>query len=1134
MANIEVTVKTLDSRNHKFTVSEQLTVKELKEHIAGDVATPAETQRLIYCGRVLQDDKKLSEYDLNGKVVHLVQRAPPSVGNPPAGAPRTQGSRPGNIHYHLDRGFQNGASHIIGPVPPPAGSSSLLRLNTARHMLEDASQSLGRISSVPSGTSPLFTMDNTVEGPYSSPAMPFAQAATAAALAAAFSTVQSMGANNITVLQGPNGTPAVQGSFGFRVQGPQPNNAPDSSGGTSESGGSTVPPATAPPSSTTSSTPSSTPSSTAPAADQPPQQQQQQQQIRNPRVSVFADVIEDMERLQQDLRPHLTAVRQLLRDDPVLNPLSAEYRQAQHTFNQVAEGLHYLAHAFHAMSDLMVDFGTPPPREVRARPYVYQQAVLSSTIPIHASISVETTHTHRHPQANPSAGNPTAATPQPSQAPPRLPTTNPRDFVRHVTRPEAAAGAANQSAAPTASPTFLGWRASIPVPGATPNAPPGQNVGAPRAPVQMLHPDMLARGGHPHPFGRLPLAMASQGGWTPVNLGGQMHPMVYMEVRSNNNQQEDQPSSPGQSPTALGEFDDFLPCHSRHLSRSSTRTDSEQARPRPTVVTGPAQAFTMATETNQAHPARTGSQTTAIPASVDEFMNEMFRQVTASSGGGDGRVAGGVIIGGAGGSDNTANPVLTNAMFSSLLQGVMQEVAGVVSGHQSPNTVAHFLRNIPDFTYTAGESFLFDLFMTMADHMTFRDLMALFYGMPEALNQMRDHLRNFTRQRVLPSGGDFSDPSVRQGIMTLVSQALPLLQSAAAEASIRPDVDFVATMAQFIQQRLHEVVQLIGMPGENPDFGRLMMDKIRRTLIMAAALALSCFTDGSTSLERVFLSQLRGVSDGVHPAVQEWTTNSSIERLRTLLASVDLDQLTPTVEPMVMNVERGRTWTALFNAEVEEMNDREPSASAAPEAPTVSPPAAMGSTSEEEPMEVVVEKKDEALTIVQGQPRQRSRLEKLRQEVAEGRQKEANRVKTPEPVIDVVVGSQTWHNEVPREWVPVIARDIQRQSRAPPPVPLSDAYLAGIPSKRRKLAEGNRPNTNPQLLLRETIERALRSANVSSATVNEVTNVATANVEVGSAFLPEVRRLGNARLDRDTDFDAERFPNAERFFHGGT
>ena len=66
----------------------------------------------------------------------------------------------------------------------------MLRLNTARHMLEDASQSLGRISSVPS-TGSLFTMDNTAEGPYSSIQIVQAQAATA--LAAAFSTVQSLG-----------------------------------------------------------------------------------------------------------------------------------------------------------------------------------------------------------------------------------------------------------------------------------------------------------------------------------------------------------------------------------------------------------------------------------------------------------------------------------------------------------------------------------------------------------------------------------------------------------------------------------------------------------------------------------------------------------------------------------------------------------------------------------------------------------------------------------------------------------------------------------------------------------------------------------------------------------------------------
>lgn len=63
--------------------------------------------------------------------------------------------------------------------------------------------------------------------------------------------------------------------------------------------------------------------------------------------------------------------------------------------------------------------------------------------------------------------------------------------------------------------------------------------------------------------------------------------------------------------------------------------------------------------------------------------------------------------------------------------------------------------------------------------MTFRDLMSLFYGMPESLNQLREHLREFTRQRVLPSGGDFADPHLRQGVMGLVSQAIPVLQNAA-------------------------------------------------------------------------------------------------------------------------------------------------------------------------------------------------------------------------------------------------------------------------------------------------------------------------------------------------------------------
>ena len=128
-------------------------------------------------------------------------------------------------------------------------------------------------------------------------------------------------------MQGGGG-PSVQGSFGFRVQQPQQNESgQEAASGTPSADATTAPTVPPAPSAPTS----------APAGESTPQQQPTggPQGQRNPRITVFADVIEDVERIQQDLRPHLTSVRQLLRDDPTLDTNSPEYRRAQHTYNQV-------------------------------------------------------------------------------------------------------------------------------------------------------------------------------------------------------------------------------------------------------------------------------------------------------------------------------------------------------------------------------------------------------------------------------------------------------------------------------------------------------------------------------------------------------------------------------------------------------------------------------------------------------------------------------------------------------------------------------------------------------------------------------------------------------------------------------
>jgi hypothetical protein len=76
---LDIIVKTIDGQNRSYSVPDNYTVKQFKEKISSSMNIPIERQRLIFQGRELRDTNLLSEFDVNGKTLHLVQRAPPNT-----------------------------------------------------------------------------------------------------------------------------------------------------------------------------------------------------------------------------------------------------------------------------------------------------------------------------------------------------------------------------------------------------------------------------------------------------------------------------------------------------------------------------------------------------------------------------------------------------------------------------------------------------------------------------------------------------------------------------------------------------------------------------------------------------------------------------------------------------------------------------------------------------------------------------------------------------------------------------------------------------------------------------------------------------------------------------------------------
>ncbi|XP_039485798.1 large proline-rich protein BAG6 isoform X9 [Drosophila santomea] len=139
----------------------------------------------------------------------------------------------------------------------------------------------------------------------------------------------------------------------------------------------------------------------------------------------------------------------------------------------------------------------------------------------------------------------------------------------------------------------------------------------------------------------------------------------------------------------------------------------------------------------------------------------------------------------------------------------------------------------------------------------------------------------------------------------------------------------------------------------------------------------------------------------------------------------------------------------------------------------------------------------------------------------------------------VIVGSEPWHMSFPNDWLPVITRDLQTQAeQSRPQPPFSDAYISGMSAKRRKIIQSEKPTASVECLIANGVQRAIQSAGLggtsgsassSSISMDTVIGSIAHDSTVQAAYTDAVRNSLKERIKQDADFKSSKYPQIAKF-----
>ncbi|KAJ7985392.1 hypothetical protein DPEC_G00351580 [Dallia pectoralis] len=1201
-ADIEVTVKTLDSQSRSYTVGGQLTVKEFKEHIATSVGIPVDKQRLIYQGRVLQDERTLTEYNVGGKVIHLVERAPPQPSQPgsggaESGAPPASTTSQGTSQ--VPPHDRNANSYVmLGTFNLPVNVVDPQQIQMSVQQLMSGMGDNARNARVSTSTGSNGSMNVHIDVDQSVQSEPRLR------LLLAENLLRDTNAL-IQRMEGPPGDTSSQ---------------PESTAAAAS---------TAPPPSSSSSTPSPStqPMDMSPPPTTPPPSSSSSTQTEgaapagpnHPSPAELVEMMAELRRVEERLQPFIQRMHTILETAATAEYGNTEREEDQRILNLVGEALRLLGNALVALSDLRCNLLSPAPRHLHViRPMSHYASPVSMSgsmhqhIPLHMNLGATVTMAAngrpategqaQHSQAAGPSDPPGQEQTSPSQPPPSnqqagqgqpghrvirishqtmpvvmmqmntddsgasQPTGQPNsagagqpgfqmpsgvqmnpDFMQSVMQQIAqyteavATATGNAMAGQVPQPTQPGpaatSSASSPnTPNTTPTAPPPPPPGASQARVVFTRPAFAPR--IPQP------AFGARG--ATINLRANVPPMMGQQ--------------PGQAfpPAALNQMISGLvgqllmpgqmagqtaTSASTHTFSSSSSTSTSSSGPIPAPASGttvpPSQPGSMPTVSQGAPPdlaqilgsllgtagAAPGAMGPGVPPSITVTLPGVPAFIQGVS---DFMQASGPIFqppptqppptsgvptpppatnppsttpnltpgDGAGAQGEALNPEL----FTGIVQGVLSTMMGSLGSPQSnTESIAQFIQRLSQtsniFTPGTGDAmgFFGDLLTLVCENFSMVDLVLLLHGQHQPLGRIQPQLAQFFTQHYL-NGREPTDQNIADAADSLINELEEYITESFSSVAVLEGVDITRTNLSFFRQQLTRIATHILRCADHT-FGPRLLQMSNQGLFECLALNLYCLRGEQSALTSVINHRIRRMSADMNPSLVNWLTSMMAMRLQVILEHIPVTQ--DQILHYVIHTQQGDSEVQeTERAQTMEMED-----SSSP-APATTAEEAMSGQTREEPRETGASGGAAPIGVAMAAAEASGREES-------GRETEA------------------WAASVPPEWVPIIRHDLisQRKMRAQPP--MSDAYLHGMPAKRRKTGQGD----GALLSLSDAVSRAARTAGVKPVTTPDHLQEELNSPEIQEAYSEQVKKDIKKRVREDPDFSTQDFPNTHRAFY---